>query len=259
MKFFIDTEFLEGPQKKKFLGITYGETKPTIDFISIGIVPESKGIELSGYYAISKEFNIDEAWDRWDGEYHELTGFERDQGYSARKKYWIRENVLFPIFKELATRYEYEVLDLDFDYSSFTKSNFKFVVNRYGKTRKQIASEIIDYVFKCCVSTSSNVPEYEFYGYYSDYDWVVFCWLFGKMKDLPKGFPMFCIDLKQMLDDKVNVFCRGEVASTSFQSALSRLKRRDDYPKQNDEHNAFSDAKWNYELYKFIKNLNWNK
>ena len=40
----------------------------------------------------------------------------------------------------------------------------------------------------------------EFYAYYADYDWVVFCWLFGRMIDLPKGFPMYCRDLKQMLD-----------------------------------------------------------
>jgi len=40
----------------------------------------------------------------------------------------------------------------------------------------------------------------EFYGYYADYDWVVFCWIFGRMIDLPKHFPMYCIDLKQELD-----------------------------------------------------------
>jgi len=40
----------------------------------------------------------------------------------------------------------------------------------------------------------------EFYGYYADYDWVVFCWIFGRMVDLPEHFPMYCVDLKQMLD-----------------------------------------------------------
>lgn len=37
----------------------------------------------------------------------------------------------------------------------------------------------------------------EFWAYFADYDWVVFCWLFGSMVDLPKGWPMFCRDLKQ--------------------------------------------------------------
>ena len=56
-KYFIDLEFLEGTQKKLF-----GETKPTIDLISIGIVCED-GRE---YYAISKDFNLKEAWNRYD-------------------------------------------------------------------------------------------------------------------------------------------------------------------------------------------------
>lgn len=40
----------------------------------------------------------------------------------------------------------------------------------------------------------------EFWGYFSDYDWVVFCQLFGTMIELPKGFPMYCRDIKQMAD-----------------------------------------------------------
>ncbi len=40
----------------------------------------------------------------------------------------------------------------------------------------------------------------EFWGYYADYDWVVFCWLQGRMIDLPKGWPMYCRDIKQMAD-----------------------------------------------------------
>lgn len=39
----------------------------------------------------------------------------------------------------------------------------------------------------------------EIWGYFADYDWVAFCQLFGKMVDLPDGFPMFCLDLKQAM------------------------------------------------------------
>lgn len=64
----------------------------------------------------------------------------------------------------------------------------------------------------------------EFWGYYADYDWVVFCQLFGTMMDLPKGWPMFCRDLKQ-LAVMINV---------------------DELPKQvSTEHNALADARWN--------------
>lgn len=44
----------------------------------------------------------------------------------------------------------------------------------------------------------------EFWGYYCDYDWVVFCWLFGSMIDLPKGWPMYCRDIKQLCDSAGN-------------------------------------------------------
>ena len=41
----------------------------------------------------------------------------------------------------------------------------------------------------------------EFWGYDSDYDWVALCQLFGTMMDLPKGWPMYCRDIKQLCDD----------------------------------------------------------
>lgn len=55
--YYIDTEFLEGTQKK----FPFGNTKPTIDLISLGLVDEKDRI----YYAISKDFNLKEAWNRW--------------------------------------------------------------------------------------------------------------------------------------------------------------------------------------------------
>ena len=67
-------------------------------------------------------------------------------------------------------------------------------------------------------------PPYEFWAYFADYDWVVFCQLFGKMLDLPHGFPHYCCDLKQEM-------------------------RRQNIPREHlppiaDEHNALSDARW---------------
>ena len=34
-------------------------------------------------------------------------------------------------------------------------------------------------------------------GYFPAYDWVVFCWLFGSMDELPFHFPQLCLDIKQ--------------------------------------------------------------
>jgi len=71
----------------------------------------------------------------------------------------------------------------------------------------------------------------EFYAYYSAYDWVVLCWIFGTMVELPKGMPMFCRDLKPMLDDSSCV-----VISPS-----------------TNEHNALEDAKYARDLYNLIQ------
>lgn len=71
----------------------------------------------------------------------------------------------------------------------------------------------------------------EFWGYYADYDWVVFCQLFGTMMDLPKGFPMYCRDIKQWCDQLGN----------------PKL------PEQGKgEHNALSDARWNRQAWEFL-------
>lgn len=55
------------------------------------------------------------------------------------------------------------------------------------KSRAMIAAEIVAFVG----------PEPEFWAYYADYDWVALCQLYGRMIDLPDGWPMFCRDLKQ--------------------------------------------------------------
>jgi hypothetical protein len=44
-----------------------------------------------------------------------------------------------------------------------------------------------------------NAPE--FWGYYAGYDWVALCQLFGRMVDLPEGWPMYCRDFKQLIDE----------------------------------------------------------
>lgn len=71
-----------------------------------------------------------------------------------------------------------------------------------------------------------------FHGYFADYDWVVFCQMFGTMMDLPAGFPMYCRDLKQTLDERGN----------------PRIPFRPDA-----EHNALSDARWNKRVWEWLQ------
>jgi hypothetical protein len=58
-------------------------------------------------------------------------------------------------------------------------------------TRAEIATSVIE--------LAGTNPE--FWAYYADYDWVALCQLYGRMIDLPPGWPMYCHDLRQWLDD----------------------------------------------------------
>lgn len=42
----------------------------------------------------------------------------------------------------------------------------------------------------------------EFWGYYSAYDWVALCQLYGPMIDIPTSWPYYCRDLRQALDER---------------------------------------------------------
>lgn len=241
MDYYLDTEFLEGSQKKLF-----GKTKPTIDLISIGIVSEDD----REYYAISKDFNLKEAWNRYDLDHG--SGDQRNR--PPRKIYWIRENILKPIFKELWYE-KCHLQNLHHVTNDFTYKNLKKLISLYGKTNKQIASEVFDFTGTYQDSGGLTDNNKQFYGYYADYDWVVFAWLFGKMIDLPEGFPMYCKDLKQLLDEKILSNYTEEVRIKGFKENLKWVKKLDIYPKQEDEHNALSDARWNKKLHEFIKEL----
>ena len=75
---------------------------------------------------------------------------------------------------------------------------------------------------------------------------------------------MYCIDLKQEVDRKVEsmqlFYCGGLISEEkdrlcTFKEKIDRFKNHPNYPKQTNEHNALSDARWNYELYKFLNTL----
>lgn len=87
--------------------------------------------------------------------------------------------------------------------------------------RAEIAKQLVEFV--------GESPE--IWAYYADYDWVALCQLFGRMVDLPKGWPKFCRDVKQLA------------------VSLGNPK----LPKQNSaEHNALADAIWCADAYRFL-------
>ena len=73
----------------------------------------------------------------------------------------------------------------------------------------------------------------EFWAYYADYDWVALCQLYGTMMDLPKGWPMYCKDIKQLADSIGNPLL----------------------PENKREHNALGDALWARSAWDFLMNI----
>jgi hypothetical protein len=256
-KYFIDTEFIEGSQKLTFSK----QTKPTIDLISIGIAAE----DGRTFYAVSKDFNLKDAWSRY--EVVETQNNDGTKNY-PRKVYWIRDNVLKPIFDELVHKWALEEDSANANPIIFTTGynppfkfdykTFKKLIQRYGKRNSEIATQIKMFVKQDGVGELKAPPE--FYGYYSDYDWVVFCWLFGKMIDLPKGFPMYCRDVKQMYDEAIEKLTNSDSflhfhieKPLTFKEKSDIVKAREDYPKNKGEHNALADAIWTKQLYYFVQ------
>lgn len=93
------------------------------------------------------------------------------------------------------------------------------------KKRSKIRDEVLSFI-------GQDSPE--IWAYYAAYDWVVLCQLFGTMMDLPKGWPMFCLDVKQLCHSLGNP-ALPEQTST--------------------EHHALNDAIWTKQAWEYLAKL----
>ena len=209
----MDTEFITGFKKPiKFLPTIGRFNKPEffIQLISIGIVCED-GREL---YAISNEFDEYLADD------------------------WVKENVISKLPSRNASFYD----------SPRQKEDA-----RRWMSNIEIRNRIVDFMGG---GSDDFTPRLfvkkgtEIYAYLADYDWIVFCNLFGRMIDLPYNMPMYCKDLKQYLDDTAAT--EADIDGTDFEKCLQAIKENPNYPKQENEHSALDDARWNFKLYQFL-------
>ena len=120
----------------------------------------------------------------------------------------------------------------DRDGSDWVKSNVLPRLWSIQPIERQFKMPVAEIALQVRAFIGDDKPE--FWGYYADYDWVVFCQMFGAMIDLPKGWPRYCHDLKQLAD---------EMEDTRI-------------PKQGaDEHNALRDAYWNWEAYRYLDGM----
>lgn len=252
MKYFLDFEFLEGFKKPiSWLPTISNFNKPYhyIQMVSVGIECE----DGRTYYAISNEFEPDDANE------------------------WVQENIFVRLLKEHTESLQgvRQQLTINAINGRSLESGMRKLQAWVGKSNKQIATEIIDFVYRFDFSTGgytdtalqtniARVTPIEFYAHFADYDWVLFCSLFGDMSNLPKGFPQYCKDLKQMLDELVanksckdlGIYMKADIPVRDdvidFETKLNLVMQLPDYPKQLNEHNALADAKWDRKLYDFI-------
>ena len=101
--------------------------------------------------------------------------------------------------------------------------------------RAQMAGEIKEFLKGCTPS---------FIGWFSAYDWVIVCQIFGSMLSLPAHWPQFCIDIRQIVAMEMR---KDPDFGIKFQFCKP--------PKPTNEHNAVADAYWTRDLYSNLKTL----
>lgn len=105
----------------------------------------------------------------------------------------------------------------------WVKANVLSLLTGPTKQRAIIKREITEFV--------GEDPTPLFWAYYGSYDWVALCQLFGRMIDMPKGWPHLVMDVK----------------------ALALLCGNPKLPEQQTvAHNALNDALWTKQAYDFL-------
>lgn len=128
------------------------------------------------------------------------------QWYMVTQHKWLMDNVV----PYLPTKQTKHLLKLDLEHDSV-------------RLKIDIARDVKHFL--------QETPNPELWGWYSAYDHVVLCQLFGRMIDLPRGIPMWTNDIRQEFHRKGNPHP----------------------PKQElKEHHALEDARWNRVAHNFI-------
>lgn len=80
-------------------------------------------------------------------------------------------------------------------------------------------------------------PSPEFWGYFSAYDWFLFCRLWGEWSSMPTVISKCCFDLRQWATQL-------GIPSAEFKAAV---------PLAGTAHNALDDARWNLALWTYLR------
>ena len=179
-----------------FYDTEFLEDGRTIDLLSFGMVCETSSNEL--YHV-----NADADWKR---------AFEHD---------WIRQNVMNTIRHEVFVPGK---ADREAGGKIEVELTEPYPV---AISKKSLAQSLVNYV-------ETNLPENhipQFWAYYGSYDHVAMAQIYGTMMELPAFFPMFTMDIKQLMVMK-------GVSSVPWT--------------QEGEHNALDDARQNLAVFRYL-------
>lgn len=218
MNFYLDTEF--------------SERQGSLELISIGIICENG----STFYAESTSFNEVNCNDWVKANVLPKLKFRNDP--MLQKAPWCKKLVMTNEDRMVWDGTEFEKHDQPVPHPHYQV---------YG-SNDFIKKHLLEWVAACTAVPAHAIasdlmrhpnPEMyrpEFWAYFCQWDWIVFCWIFGSMLDLPKGWPMLCLDLKQeMMQCNLTAEWKDRVC-----------------PDPEGEHNALVDARWNYSLHRAI-------
>jgi len=88
---------------------------------------------------------------------------------------------------------------------------------------------IIDFV-----KDPGNGERVEFWAYFASYDWILLCWIFGRMLDLPKHFEWLVHDLRV------------------WATTLGYTGKFKELVPDSGHHDALADARWNRDVHKIL-------
>lgn len=163
---------------KYFLDTEFIEDGKTIDLISIGIVAE-------------------------DGREFYCLNYDCDHSKASQ---WVKDNVLAHLPEKTRSNIAScsdNIFGKYISHKRIALEVLKFIKPAYGDAGGFIDDDHIIKRLSAVELKGEEKPE--FWGEWSAYDWVVFCWLFGDMVDLPKGFPMRCNDVIQYAEEHLGI------------------------------------------------------
>ena len=134
--------------------------------------------------------------------------------YEVVNHNWLRHNV----FPSLPMKFSENQHGVEIDWSHPEVSAVQ--------SREQIAEDVKRFLV--------DTPNLELWAYYSAYDHVALCQLFGRMIDLPTGIPMYTNDLRSEIQRMGNIRVPEQAGG---------------------HHNALADATWNKDTHEYLQGL----